>query len=504
MTRAQNNQLNALDRRLFHSYRQAATTAVQRHERAIRRLQREAATADEDRLRYLTWQVERTGGLADNIAIEIASAGETARRMIERENLNLFAGGYRDTVLGINRQLGQAGISTNMQMMNRDAINAIFNGESHGLGRGAFEQVVVLDRQRGNFYYRMAAGELVETRTIIGKLRNELSQAITLGESIPQITRRIINVSCGTAQTAKGKRAEARRIARTETIRALNQGKHLAALQASEEYDIPMNKKWLSVADERTRTTPPDEFDHAKMNGVTVGLKEAFIVGGEELQYPGDPNGSAANVIHCRCTHVNVVDIEGLRQQRLESERQSGIIEPTYHTLNDGEIAAMQEKSNRIYDNATGEERDASDKYTDNGYKSLNKRLHEDGPLLSMQDTADNLDSLIGKFALDDDIILFSGTSKRHYSGWKVGDTKEIPAYFSTSVKRDEAVSFLDRNPANSLMIEVRTPRGVKGMYIGENTAMPGNEYEFLLGRGLEYRVLEREGNRMVLEVVNR
>mgnify|MGYP001804312122 CR=1 FL=1 len=38
------------------------------------------------------------------------------------------------------------------------------------------------------------------------------------------------------------------------------------------------------------------------MDGVRVGKDEDFDVQGEKLAYPGDPKGSAANVINCRCT----------------------------------------------------------------------------------------------------------------------------------------------------------------------------------------------------------
>jgi len=52
-------------------------------------------------------------------------------------------------------------------------------------------------------------------------------------------------------------------------------------------------------------------------------------------------------------------------------------------------------------------------------------------------------------------------------------------------------------------MIEVRVPKDTRGIYLGEKTVAPRNEFEFLLGRGLNYRVVERQGNSMVLEVVN-
>jgi len=38
------------------------------------------------------------------------------------------------------------------------------------------------------------------------------------------------------------------------------------------------------------------------MNGKRVGYNEKFNVSGQEMEYPGDPNASAGNVVNCRCT----------------------------------------------------------------------------------------------------------------------------------------------------------------------------------------------------------
>jgi hypothetical protein len=105
-------------------------------------------------------------------------------------------------------------------------------------------------------------------------------------------------------------RTRARVIARTET--------HTAAMYASEEVaktsPFPMNKRWISVFDARTRDFGEadgevDSFNHRAMNEVTVGPDELFAVpkvGGsfELMTGPGDPNGSAGNVINCRCALV--------------------------------------------------------------------------------------------------------------------------------------------------------------------------------------------------------
>ena len=63
-----------------------------------------------------------------------------------------------------------------------------------------------------------------------------------------------------------------------------------------------MKREWVAAQGERTRE------DHSAANGQIVSMNQPFIVGGEELMYPGDPNGSAENVINCRCIVAYVPD----------------------------------------------------------------------------------------------------------------------------------------------------------------------------------------------------
>ena len=94
-------------------------------------------------------------------------------------------------------------------------------------------------------------------------------------------------------------RWQAERIARTETTTASN----YASVTASTISGVIMEKVWISAQDARTRRPPKSPYDHYDMNGKSVLLNEAFNVGGEMLQFPGDQkNGSAGNVINCRCT----------------------------------------------------------------------------------------------------------------------------------------------------------------------------------------------------------
>ena len=85
--------------------------------------------------------------------------------------------------------------------------------------------------------------------------------------------------------------SRAQTIARTEA-HGSSQG---ISLDVANQTDIPMKKVWLSDQGESARD------EHLDINGQSRPLSQPFNVGGEELDYPGDPSGSAENVINCVC-----------------------------------------------------------------------------------------------------------------------------------------------------------------------------------------------------------
>jgi hypothetical protein len=81
-------------------------------------------------------------------------------------------------------------------------------------------------------------------------------------------------------------------IARTEIVSASN----LGSISSARATGLTLNKVWLATRDNRTRD------DHAAADMQKVGINEMFNVGGENLEFPGDPFGSPGNVISCRCS----------------------------------------------------------------------------------------------------------------------------------------------------------------------------------------------------------
>ena len=148
------------------------------------------------------------------------------------------------------------------------------------------------------------------TRKTVGNL---VKQGIEEGWSIPRMSSNIETVfsqwMTGSlteedfewyAERMPSYRREA--IARTETIRASNAGSN----ELFDEWGIA-EKEWLSTPDGRTRDAHQigSAWGHEP---VIAKIDETFTVGGEQLRFPGDPNGSPENTISCRCTIIPVVD----------------------------------------------------------------------------------------------------------------------------------------------------------------------------------------------------
>lgn len=69
----------------------------------------------------------------------------------------------------------------------------------------------------------------------------------------------------------------------------------IASEKKAEEEGYVLVKVWNSRKDSKVRDA------HSRADGQEAQLDKPFYVGGERLMYPADPNGSAGNVINCRC-----------------------------------------------------------------------------------------------------------------------------------------------------------------------------------------------------------
>ena len=93
--------------------------------------------------------------------------------------------------------------------------------------------------------------------------------------------------------------SRAMRVTRTLTAGSSNFAQLESARQVEEEYGVKTRKTWVSSGDARVRDT------HETVDGETRELQQLFSNG---LLYPGDlENGTAEEVINCRCTTIQGV-----------------------------------------------------------------------------------------------------------------------------------------------------------------------------------------------------
>lgn len=127
--------------------------------------------------------------------------------------------------------------------------------------------------------------------TLADRVTETTAEQITAIMTAGQIAGMGISEIADTIESGVFGQSEVRatRIARTETIGALNEGELVAAIETG----VMRSKEWLTQGDDRVRDT------HAAIDGVRIDLGAAFANG---CQYPGDPNAPPDETINCRCT----------------------------------------------------------------------------------------------------------------------------------------------------------------------------------------------------------
>lgn len=134
-------------------------------------------------------------------------------------------------------------------------------------------------------------------RTTYKDLRKVLLAGIESEEPAGGIIKRLLQVRAFSAFRAAT-------IARTEVHSAAMFASKRTAQIIAQDVGITILKRWVPALDERTR------FSHKAMrNHKPVGMEASFKVGRpdgghDSMDRPGDPSGSAGNVINCRCVLV--------------------------------------------------------------------------------------------------------------------------------------------------------------------------------------------------------
>lgn len=147
----------------------------------------------------------------------------------------------------------------------------------------------------------LVQNQLQQTRNLLVRIPDEiyrmiirsLDEGVAAGESRKQLAARVNTILTVTGSENWATRA--RTVATTETHRAYNMGAVALGQRADTGDPRILMKRWDSREDGKTRVA------HVAADGQTVPVFQPYIVDHEPLMAPGDPNGSAHNVINCRC-----------------------------------------------------------------------------------------------------------------------------------------------------------------------------------------------------------
>ena len=128
-------------------------------------------------------------------------------------------------------------------------------------------------------------------------------KAIRTGVPIPKETQDKMNI----AYRSRFLKYRGETIGRTESLRAMGAARRDAMQSVVDKGGIKdpenIDRIWhATLGSVRTRDT------HIEANGQTRKLTQPFEVGGEFLDYPGDPAGKAEETINCRCYVEHKVD----------------------------------------------------------------------------------------------------------------------------------------------------------------------------------------------------
>lgn len=133
------------------------------------------------------------------------------------------------------------------------------------------------------------------------KIRETVTKGITEGTTYGKLSNELKKV-------LDGDKKKAHRIVRTEVHRVSEEGKQASRLHAH-KLGILQEKKWVSMKDERTRTS------HEQLDGQTVPIDEPFELHGNEAMQPGG-FGIAREDINCRC--ISTTEIVGIENKNLK------------------------------------------------------------------------------------------------------------------------------------------------------------------------------------------
>lgn len=161
------------------------------------------------------------------------------------------------------------------------------------------------------------------TKDAAAKLNAAIQRAFLGGQSVSDVIAQVGRSISGDKFTGLfgpiGDRAETVALNEILRVHSIAGQARLEDLQAS----VPsVKKQWIHIMAARV-----PRLAHIHASGQVRDVSEPFLVGGEELMYPRDPNGSPENTINCHCLLAPYVDAADLKPTSAQKQvlKDSGI-----------------------------------------------------------------------------------------------------------------------------------------------------------------------------------
>lgn len=308
--RATDDELAKLERRIARLYREAADDLQETIEAYFEKfkkrdeemkaligtVQNGKEWTEQD---YKQWRLAQIGrgkrfeSMRDKLAERMTKANEVAISYANDDMAKIYAMNHAYTIESVKEQAGEMLSGVDFTMFDEQTVKRL-----------AVEQPDLMP------YYPKEKAVKRGIDLIYGKkqITATVTSGILQGSSINKMAKDLMN------RVTDMNKTSAVRAARTAVTEAENAGRQAAADEL-EKKGVIMGKRWIATHDSRTRD------EHLEADGQIVENNKPFVVGGEELMFPGDKSLGASgwNRYNCRCTRAT--EIIGFKSILTEGQR---------------------------------------------------------------------------------------------------------------------------------------------------------------------------------------
>ena len=236
---------------------------------------------------------KRFEAMRDKLAERMTKANEVAISYANDDMAKIYAMNHAYTIESVKEQAGEMLSGVDFTMFDEQTVKRL-----------VVEQPDLMP------YYPKAKAVKRGIDLIYGKkqITATVTSGILQGSSINKMAKDLMN------RVTDMNKTSAVRAARTAVTEAENAGRQAAADEL-EKKGVIIGKRWIATHDSRTRD------EHLEADGQIVENNKPFVVGGEELMFPGDKSLGASgwNLYNCRCTRAT--EIIGFKSILTEGQR---------------------------------------------------------------------------------------------------------------------------------------------------------------------------------------